>query len=408
MIESRRPVRRQADGRRPSFSMSTTPPERPCHARRMHRARTSAGTRPLLVGALVVVPCSRCARRRPHAPRSPALERTVDASRQARATTSSPTRTARWLEATRDPAGQGAVGRSRRDQRADAPAHRAAARRRAHRAAGSSARKVADFRAAWLNEAAIEARGRAPLQSQLDSIDAHRATRRRSTRCSAAGMRADVDPLNWGVYQSSQPAGPVGGAEHSRREDVRRVPAAGRARPPRPRAVRRAPSRACRRSARRYQSVHRQSARRSPAFDRADQRADAVLALETAIAQTHATREASANDHNADNRVDARRLRAPRAGHGLVARSSPRPDLGRQDSFVAWQPTAITGVAALDRVAAARGVEGLSALSPRRRLRRRAAARVRRARDGAARGDDGQPQPALARATRARRDASRR
>ena len=36
-------------------------------------------------------------------------------------------------------------------------------------------------------------------------------------------------------------------------------------------------------------------------FDRADERASAVLALETAIAQSQATREASANDHNADN-----------------------------------------------------------------------------------------------------------
>src|SRR6476619_4863121 len=36
---------------------------------------------------------------------------------------------------------------------------------------GSSARKVAEFRAAWLNDAAIEARGRTPVQAQLDSID---------------------------------------------------------------------------------------------------------------------------------------------------------------------------------------------------------------------------------------------
>src|SRR6185503_5142777 len=67
---------------------------------------------------------------------------------------------------------------------------------------GSMARKVADFHAAWLNEEAIEAHGRAPLQSQLDSIDAV-ADKDALTRLLGRRMRADVDPLNWGVYESS-------------------------------------------------------------------------------------------------------------------------------------------------------------------------------------------------------------
>ena len=54
-----------------------------------------------------------------------------------------------WLKATAIPAGQGALERARRDRRADPPAGRDAARRRAGTApAGSVARKVADFRAA--------------------------------------------------------------------------------------------------------------------------------------------------------------------------------------------------------------------------------------------------------------------
>ncbi len=53
-------------------------------------------------------------------------------------------------------------------------------------------------------------------------------------------------------------------------------------------------------------------------FDRTEQRAEAVMALETAIAQSQATREASAIDHNADQRVDACGLRARGARHGLV------------------------------------------------------------------------------------------
>ena len=65
-----------------------------------------------------------------------------------------------------------------------------------------TARKVADFRAAWLNEAAIEATGLAPLKSQLDSIDGI-ADKGALTRALGRRMRADVDPLNWGVYESS-------------------------------------------------------------------------------------------------------------------------------------------------------------------------------------------------------------
>src|SRR6185369_12339550 len=62
-------------------------------------------------------------------------------------------------------------------------------------------RKVADFRAAWLNEAAIEARGRTPLQPQLDSIDAI-TDKEGLTRLLGRWTRADVDPLNWGVFES--------------------------------------------------------------------------------------------------------------------------------------------------------------------------------------------------------------
>ena len=114
-------------------------------------------------------------------------------------------------------------------------------------------------------------------------------------------------------------------------------------------------------------------------FDRADERASAVLALETAIAQSQGTREASANDHNADNvwtRAD-------------FARQAPGMDwsaffdaagLAKQEAFVAWQPTAVTGCGGAGRVAAAGGLEGLPALPCRPRFRRRAAARVRRAR----------------------------
>src|SRR6185369_2006031 len=72
--------------------------------------------------------------------------------------------------------------------------------------AGSAARKVADFRAAWLDEETLEAKGLAPLQPELDGI-ARLRDPAALTRWLGRGMRADVDPLNWGVYRSSRVLG---------------------------------------------------------------------------------------------------------------------------------------------------------------------------------------------------------
>jgi len=62
-------------------------------------------------------------------------------------------------------------------------------------AAGSNARKIADYYAAWLNRAAIDARGAAPLQPLLARINAI-SDRRALSAALGANIRADVDPLN--------------------------------------------------------------------------------------------------------------------------------------------------------------------------------------------------------------------
>ena len=62
-------------------------------------------------------------------------------------------------------------------------------------AAGSDARRIADYYAACMDEATIERHGLAPLQPELDAIDAI-ATRTDLARVLGAGLRADVDPLN--------------------------------------------------------------------------------------------------------------------------------------------------------------------------------------------------------------------
>src|SRR5206468_8835999 len=80
--------------------------------------------------------------------------------------------------------------------------------------------------------------------------------------------------------------------------------------------------------------------------DHADRRAEVVLSLETAIARTHATRAASANDRNADS-VWARADFARRAPGIDWSELFAAAGLEKQDALVAWQPTAIAGMAAL-------------------------------------------------------------
>ncbi|MFL5494705.1 MAG: M13 family peptidase, partial [Gemmatimonadales bacterium] len=210
---------------------------------------------------------------------------------------------------------------------------------------GSAARKVADFRAAYGNQAAIEARGLAPLKQLLDSID-RVESKAGLTRLLGRGLRADVDPLNWGVYRSATLLGlSVEPGIHGEKTKVAFLLQGGLGLPDRDNYVSAEPPMQALRT--RYQEyIGRLLA--LAGFDGAEQRAAAVMALETALARTQATVEASASDHNADNRW----TRAD------FARQAPGMDwsaffaaagLARQATFVAWQPSAIIGLAALVR-----------------------------------------------------------
>src|SRR3954469_15162819 len=81
--------------------------------------------------------------------------------------------------------------------------HRAAA---ANAAPGTDARKEADFYHAYLDTAAIAARGLRSLKPLLDSIDAI-ATKEALARFLGAHLREDVDPINNGVVHTDNPFG---------------------------------------------------------------------------------------------------------------------------------------------------------------------------------------------------------
>jgi putative endopeptidase len=209
--------------------------------------------------------------------------------------------------------------------------------------AGSDARKVADFRAAYSNEAAIEARGLASLKPLLDGIErVHDKVA--LARLLGSEMRADVDPLNWGVYNSSHLLGlSVEAGLHGEKTNLALLLQGGLGLPDRDRYVSAAADmQALRAKYREY--IGRMLA--LAGFDRAAQRAEAVMALETAIARSHATPEASGKESNVDNVW-------PRAD---FARQAPGMDwpaffdaaaLSKQETFIVWQPDAVKGAAAL-------------------------------------------------------------
>jgi putative endopeptidase len=212
--------------------------------------------------------------------------------------------------------------------------------------AGTTARQVADFRAALLDEAAIERRGLAPLSPVLRRIDG--VTDRASlVRLLGEGLRADVDPLNWGVYDSSHLFGlSVEIGNHGEPDYVAYLLQGGLGLPDRESYLGAEPALQALRG--RYETYIGRLLTLSEAASGTEtaSRAAAVLALETSIARSHAARKESANDRNADHlwtRADFAR-RAPGIDWPAFFAAA---GLAEQESWVVWQPGAVEGAAQL-------------------------------------------------------------
>ncbi len=247
-----------------------------------------------------------------------------------------------WLETTAIPAGKERW--SARDELEELNRRRIAALLEAAGAApaGSAERKVADFYAAYLNETNIEARGLASLKPLLDRIEVV-SDKAELTRLLGRGMRADVDPMGFGIYRSASLLGlSVEQSIHGEKTNTAFLVQGGLGLPDREDYLSTDPAKEALRA--RYLDYIRKMLGLA-GFDRSDERGNAVLALETAIAQTHGTREASASDHNADNawtRSDFAQ-RAPGIDWSLFFEAA---GLAGQGEFVVWQPSALTGLAA--------------------------------------------------------------
>ena len=208
--------------------------------------------------------------------------------------------------------------------------------------AGSAARKVADFRVAYLNEATIEAGGLAPLKPMLDRIEKV-SDNAELTRLLGRTIRADVDPLGFGIYQSAGVLGlAVQQSIHGEKNHTAFLVQGGLGLPDRDDYRSADPAKAALRT--RYREYIAKMLTLA-GFARAEERASAVLALETALAQSQGTLEASGNDRNADNvwtRSDFER-QAPGMDWSAFLDAA---GLAGQKELVVWQPTAMTGLAA--------------------------------------------------------------
>ena len=213
----------------------------------------------------------------------------------------------------------------------------------AHAAPGTDARKIGDYYAAFMDEARIESLGAKPLEPELARIDAIR-DRKQLAQALGATLRADVDVLNstnlhtenlfglWVAQDLDDPSRYLpfllqGGLVMPDR-DYYLDPSA-------PMEAIRAKYRA--HIARALELAHLEDA---PA------RAARIFALERRMAQAHWTRAESEQVLKGDNHWTRRDFdtRAPGLDWQTFLAAA---GLAGQESFVVWQPSAVTGLSAL-------------------------------------------------------------
>ncbi len=213
----------------------------------------------------------------------------------------------------------------------------------AGKAPSASARQVADYYRAYLDEAAIEAKGIAPLQPLLKKIDAL-ADKAALTRALGASLRADVDPLNMTDFFTENLFGlwvAQGLSDPSR--NVPYLLQGGLGMPDR--AYYLGDSQKMADLRKQYQE-HIAAMLTLAGYADAPARAARVFALERAIAESHASREDSADVTKANNVWRAADFAKQAPGMDWAA-FFDSAGLKGQDSFIVWHPGALTGAAAL-------------------------------------------------------------
>lgn len=209
--------------------------------------------------------------------------------------------------------------------------------------ASGDARKVADYYRAFMDEAAIEARGVTPLKPLLAKIAAIN-NKTELARALGASLRANVDPLNNTHFHTENLFGlwvAQGLVDPSR--NLPYLLQGGLGMPDRVYYLDGSP----RMENLRAKYKHHISAMLALAgYADTDARAAKVFELEVQIAKSHASREDSANVLKANNKWSAKQFAAKAPGLDWSA-FFKAARLGGAKEFMVWHPGAMTGAAAL-------------------------------------------------------------
>ncbi|WP_457096173.1 M13 family metallopeptidase [Lysobacter sp. P5_B9] len=210
-------------------------------------------------------------------------------------------------------------------------------------AAGTDARRIADYYAAYMDEAGIEARGLEPLKPELAKIDAI-ASKTDLARVLGSGLRADVDPLNATNYHTENLFGLfVAQGLQDPEHNVATLMQGGLAMPDREYYL----SNDKEMVATRQKYLEYVTALlKLAAVEDADAKAKAVVALETRIAKAHASIVDTQDVHKANNPWEMSAFAKKAPGLDWTAYFTAA-GLSSQKTIVAWQPAAITHLSAL-------------------------------------------------------------
>jgi putative endopeptidase len=208
---------------------------------------------------------------------------------------------------------------------------------------GSAARKVADLYNSYMNEAAIEQKGLAPLHPRLEAVAAIR-DRRELSRALGESLRADVDALNNTNFHTANLFGLWVAPGFNDSEHYAAYLLQGGLQLP-DREYYLSDSEHMRHLRTQYQA-HVSAILKLAGFSDTDARAARILELEHAIAQTHRSLADNEDIHKANNTWSQPDFSAKAPGVDWAeyfrgAGISPR------ESFIVWQPEAFTGESAL-------------------------------------------------------------
>lgn len=208
---------------------------------------------------------------------------------------------------------------------------------------GSDERRIADYYAAYMDEAGIEQRGLAPLQPVLDDIEAIGSTQDLA-RVLGDGLRADVDPLNATDYHTGNLFGLfVAQGLEDPEHNTAYLLQGGLGMPDREYYLSDDESMAEYRT--KYEA-YIAALLKLAGIEEAAAKAKAILALETKIATAHASLVDTQDIHKANNpwKLDAFAQQAPGLDWDTWFEAA---GLSSQDHIVVWQPGAVTALSAL-------------------------------------------------------------